>query len=96
MDILPANENGWQTIDRKLQIAWMTIPPVPDFLLDNVHCGYKTGCNSQRCSCNKAGVKWTDACWCTACKNVDIDDGNDVEEEEFLDDDMDDEFKADI
>ncbi|XP_046856604.1 uncharacterized protein LOC124449684 [Xenia sp. Carnegie-2017] len=95
MDIPPPDENGWKTIDGKLQIVWMTIPPAPDSLLDNVNCGCKTGCNSQRCSCNKAGVKCTDVCSCTACTNVDIDD-NDVEEEEFLDDDMDDEFEADL
>ena len=92
MTIPPSSENGWQIIEGQLRVVWMTIPPVPDSLLE-IHCGCKTGCNSQRCSCYKSTLKCTDVCRCSGCTNADVDVEDESEEEELEDtDEIDDEF----
>lgn len=93
MTIPPPSENGWQIIEGQLEVVWMTIPPAPDSLLENVHCGCKTGCNSQQCSCYKSTFKCTDVCRCSGCTNADVDVEDESEEEELEDtDEIDDEF----
>ena len=68
----------------------MTHPPAPDYLLDCTTCKCKTGCQSKRCSCQKAGLSCTELCCCIDCRNVDISDDEKSESElagEISDDD---------
>ena len=62
--------NGWRLSNGELEVVWMTRPPAPDSLLDCVNCKCKTGCQTQRCSCNKANLNCTELCSCCDCCNV--------------------------
>lgn len=100
MSIPPPGCHGWQIVDGELQIVWMTRPPAPDSILEFIHCGCKTGCKTQRCSCRKATIQCTDVCTCAGCENAVITDDEqsdeeideDIDEGEALDLDMDDEL----
>ena len=63
--------NGWIEEDGCLCIEWITIPPAPASILENVNCSCSKGCTSRRCGCIRAGVKCTEVCKCTGCKNCD-------------------------
>ena len=42
----------------------------PDSLLDCINCKCKTGCQTQRCSCKKANLNYTELCSCCNCHNT--------------------------
>ena len=95
MDIPPPGCHGWWIVDGVLKIVWMTRPPAPDSILEFIHCGCKTGCETHRCSCKKAMMQCTDVCTCAGCMNAAIDDeqsDEEMEEEEELGLDMDDDI----
>ena len=94
MDIPPPGCHGWRIVDGELKIVWMTSPPAPDSILEFIHCGCKTGCETQRCSCKKAMMRCTDICTCAGCMNAEFDDeqSDEEKEEEELDLDIDDDF----
>ena len=63
--------HGWEIVDGKLVIKWMTINPAPDILLKVTQCACKVSkCSSSRCSCKKAKVPCSDLCKCSDCDNV--------------------------
>lgn len=45
------------------------LPPAPDGVLENVHCGCKSGCSNNRCSCLKENLHCTALCHCEGCAN---------------------------
>ena len=48
--------------------------PAPDYLLEFVNCGWKSGCDSNRCGCKRANLQYTELCkGRTDCKNATID-----------------------
>ena len=94
-----ADGKGCKLTNDQLCVVWMTIPPAPDSLLEFVHCGCKTGCGTQQCSCQRASLKCTDVCSCVGCTNMDGDDLQGTESDEEADyqsssDDTDDELAA--
>lgn len=70
--------NGWQLTNGELEIVWMTRPPAPDSLLEYVECKCKTGCKTQRSSCQKANLKCTDLCSCSDCHNAAVEDSEEM------------------
>ena len=70
--------NGWQLSDGEIEIQWMMRPPAPDSLLECIVCKCKTGCQTKRCSCQKAELKCTELCSCVDCQN----ESGDIDEEE--------------
>ena len=74
---------------------WMTRPMALDSILEFIHCGCKTGCETQRCSRKKAMMQCTDICTCAGFMNAEFDDeqsGKEKEEEKGLDLDIDNDF----
>jgi hypothetical protein len=62
--------HGWYIDeDGKVSVKWMTLPPAPDSILVLVNCKCGKGCETNRCSCRKSGLKCTDVCKCSDCKN---------------------------
>ena len=61
--------HGWIIQDGFVSINWMALPPAPDGILENVNCGCKTGCSSNRCSCFKENLTCTPLCRCQQCTN---------------------------
>ena len=67
----------------------MTMPVTPNGILEDVKCGYKSGCSTRRCACVKAELKCTGLCSCNGCVNFDGEDNSmtvDGENDEFDDD----------
>ena len=63
-------ERGWGVDQHgKVFVKWINLPPAPDSILKFVNCKCTKGCESNRCSCLKSGMKCTDVCKCTNCKN---------------------------
>lgn len=66
----------------------MTLPVVPDSVLEIVNCSGKASCKSNWWSCKKANLNCTDFCKCwDSCENdcfVDFDDKDACENEDGL------------
>ena len=62
---------GWTLINGNLKIKWLTKPPSPKALLENVSCNcQKSNCNTQRCICKKNDLYCTRNCGCgDSCVN---------------------------
>lgn len=78
---------GWTERNCILRPVVTNLPPAPSDILSNIRCGCKGDCNSNRCSCFKAGLKCTLACKVCAgnsCSNhpPNDDDDSDFEEDE--------------
>eukprot|EP00112_Aurelia_sp_Birch-Aquarium-sp1_P020752 Seg542.2 transcript_id=Seg542.2/GoldUCD/mRNA.D3Y31 product="hypothetical protein" protein_id=Seg542.2/GoldUCD/D3Y31 len=81
---------GWSVVDGNVNVVWMTLPPAPEGVLENVSCGCKSGCATKRCVCKKADLACTSMCSCTSnCQNLreidvegDDDDSGDLAEAE--------------
>lgn len=82
-------------MDNKLCIDWTDQPPFPQDLAELIHCGCKTGCGGNRCSCRRATLTCTDACFCVNCENSpheqleDFDAGLVNDEDDLLDEAVD-------
>ena len=64
-------DHGWEVVDDKLKMKWMTLPPTPDDVLHVLSCGCpKTSCETARCKCRAAGSICTDMCKCQNCHNT--------------------------
>jgi hypothetical protein len=61
--------HGWAVANNMVSIVWMDLPPAPDGVLENVHCGCKSGCSNNRCSCFKENLHCTDMCRYEGCPN---------------------------
>ena len=61
--------HGWAVANNMVSIVWMGLPPAPDGVLENVHCGCKSGCSTNRCSCFKENLHCTVLCQCERCAN---------------------------
>ena len=63
----------------------------PDGILENVQCGCKTGCTSNRCSCHKANLQCTSICQWNNRSNANQEndeshtDADDIDENNFDD-----------
>jgi hypothetical protein len=84
IDAPSANDHGWVINDNKINIRWITREEAPPSLLKFDHCKCKSGCETQRCSCNKVSVHCTDLCGCVNCRNI----LETQQESEQLDDDI--------
>lgn len=63
--------HGWQEVNGKVEVKWLSGPPAPLALLELVTCGCKTECGTRRCTCLKNGLPCTDACRCPdTCLNA--------------------------
>ena len=83
------NDFGWNiTDDEIVKVAWVTLPAVPDGILENVNSGCNSGCFSRRCACKKADLKCTSLCSCTDCTN-------EPEKDEFVEGEEDQESDGD-
>ena len=60
----------------------MNLAIARDSIHSLVNCKCKKGCETNRCSCRKSGLKCTDVCKCCDCKNGDGD-------QETMEDDLD-------
>ena len=81
LDLLSFKEYGWG-IDQngKVFVKWMNLSPAPDSVLEFVNCKCTKGCESNRCSCLKSGMKCTDVCKCTNCNNCKESSSNDSDD----------------
>lgn len=62
--------HGWKVFNNCLKIDWMSLKPVPDSILYQVHCKCKkTLCASALCSCNRLKIQCTELCCCENCQN---------------------------
>ena len=83
MNICP-EDWGWKMVDGKLLPVQTNRNPAPDYLLDIITCGCKTGCAGNNCSCRKFGLHCSPACMeckglqCTNVIHIDLD--SDTEE----------------
>ncbi len=87
------NECGWSVVDDHIEIVWMTIPPAPEGILENVNCGCQSGCTTRRCVCKRAALKCTSLCRCYNCTNQkesesDAEEEYQEAEESLVDDDV--------
>ena len=82
--------HGWKLEDGELVFDWMSQPPAPPSVLQDIKCNCRqNGCSSNRCSCQKANLPCTELCNCCDCLNAsnkgmddDEDDGEFDSEEE--------------
>ena len=76
--------HGWAVVNGIVSIQWMDLPSAPDGILENVHCGCKSGCLTNRCSCYKGNLCCTVLCHCSGCDNCSepAEDGSENEEED--------------
>lgn len=81
MSIPSPHQHGWRVVNGELEIVLMMHPPALDSILQCIHCGCKTGCNTQHCACKKSLLQCTDACTCLGCTNKDDDEQSDDEQE---------------
>lgn len=73
MNIPAPENNGWRLINNKLEILWLSLKPVPDVLIHQVHCKCKkSSCSTALCSCRGSGIPCTELCGCIDCQNVHI------------------------
>lgn len=76
---------GWILRNGILRPVTTNMPPAPVDVLSNIRCGCKGDCNSNRCTCFKAGFKCTPACKVCAgnscCNHVPISEDSDLEYE---------------
>ena len=71
MAIPSITDFGWSVVDGNVNVVWMTLPPAPEGVLENVSCGCKSGCSTKRCACKKADLACTSMCSCTSnCQNL--------------------------
>ena len=61
-------EWGWKYNDGKLIPCMTDMTPAPENLLEAIHCGCKSGCQSRRCSCRKFAMNCSLAC--AGCKGL--------------------------
>ena len=71
----------------RIEIDWTDQKPAPDELLELTHCGCRSGCSTNRCSCKKAQLQCTDACSCTGCVNNSRKEESEADSEQFETDD---------
>lgn len=71
MNIPAPENNGWRLINNKLEIVWLSLQPVPNVLIHQVHCKCKkSSCNTALCSCRRSGIPCTELFCCIDCQNV--------------------------
>ena len=83
-------ENGWEDEDGNVKVKWLSGAPAPEALLVFVNCGCKTGCKSNRCSCQKAALPCTDLCKCDSCENKGKEENEESESDTDIEDSDDD------
>lgn len=64
------NGQGWQIKHDRLEIHWTDQPPAPEAVLTLVCCGCKEQCKTNRCSCVRNSLSYTEACSCEQCENT--------------------------
>ncbi len=82
MNLPSPSEHGWIVQGDEIELKWMSTKPAPDEALQFVNCGCHTGCNSQRCSCRRVGLKCTKLCKCASCTNGALDAASNEEDDE--------------
>ena len=69
----PLHTNGWKMTNNELSIDWESDENMTQIrqavALIKKGCGCKTGCNSSRCKCKKAG-NYCFGCKCIECNNL--------------------------
>ena len=90
-------DHGWEVVDDKLKMKWMTLSPTPDGVLHLVACKcVKSSCESTRCSCRAAGLVCTDMCKCQNCHNISGIESAHIHFAELSDSDVDTATESDI
>ena len=82
---------GWRSTDNTTFCQMMTsLSPTPTYLLKIIHCNSNSLCDTNRCSCRKAGLNGTTTCG--NCQNTNCSNGaRDVnDQDDDIDDDNDD------
>ena len=76
--------HGWKLDEEEnVIIDWMTIPAAPDSVLEFVNCKFNKGCDSRRCSCVKASLKFSDLCACDDCRNTSEEEQNSTDSDSY-------------
>ncbi|KAG1679341.1 Solute carrier family 12 member 9 [Nymphon striatum] len=65
----PTNGHGWNVVERKLGICWLTGAPAPDVVLELMSCKCPRRCN-ENCPCVVNGFSCTPACKLLDCDNM--------------------------
>lgn len=66
INVHPATDFGWNS---NFEPIWNTKAAAPDTLINEISCGCKTGCSTNRCSCLKNEISCTNGLNCTNCAN---------------------------
>ena len=72
---------GWERINTSHRPLLSDLNYAPGYLLEIIHCAFKSGCKTLRCTCKKNGLECTSACCeCRgfSCENVKILNENDA------------------
>ena len=64
------NGFGWILEGNHLKIKWGTKESTLDSILEYVMCKCKKGCNTKRCSCEKANLPCSELCQWSECENM--------------------------
>ena len=63
-------EHGWDVDENgQVCIKWMNLRLAPDALLELANCKCTKRYENNRCSFRKSGLRCTDVCKCSECKN---------------------------
>ena len=83
-NIAAPSPNGfdWNLEGDHLEIEWGTKESAPDSILEYVMCRCKKGCNTKRCSCQKANLPCTELCQCSEGESMQ---GCSMEEDDIID-----------
>ncbi|KAG1714540.1 hypothetical protein GQR58_001134 [Nymphon striatum] len=65
----PTNGHGWNVVEGKLGICWLTGAPAPDVVLELMSCKCPRRCN-ENCPCVVNGFSCTPACKLLDCHNM--------------------------
>ncbi|KAG1677186.1 hypothetical protein GQR58_013981 [Nymphon striatum] len=65
----PTNGHGWNVVEGKLGICWLTGAPAPDVVLELMSCKCPRRCN-ENCPCVVNGFSCTPACKLLDCDNM--------------------------
>ena len=84
IDQEPVN-HGWKLEEGCLEIVWTDLTPAPQAVMELVCCGYRSTCQTRRCSCVSNGLPCTEACTCSEeCTNsaTNLEDGDEDDDED--------------
>ena len=79
-------QHGWFMEGGELKARWMTQQPAPPYVLMDMFCRCKTGCQSRRCQRNNTDLKCTDMCRSSRYSNRNKEDGDESSDAEDTDD----------